>query len=42
MAGMRDILIHAYDDVDVIEVWNTVTIALPKLVAQLEALNLSS
>jgi uncharacterized protein with HEPN domain len=30
-AGMRDILIHAYDRVDPEEVWNTLQIDLPKL-----------
>ncbi|WP_017302013.1 DUF86 domain-containing protein [Nodosilinea nodulosa] len=35
MAGMRDILIHAYDAVDVDEVWNVATQAIPRLVVQL-------
>lgn len=38
MAGMRDILIHAYDAVDVDEVWNVATQAIPRLVVQLEPL----
>ena len=31
MAGMRDILIHAYDTVDLDEVWQTVTVDIPQL-----------
>jgi len=31
MAGMRDILIHAYDVVDIEEVWRTVTIVIPSI-----------
>lgn len=38
MAGMRDILIHAYNHVDVEEVWNTATVAIPQLITQLEEL----
>lgn len=38
IAGMRDILIHAYDHVDMAEVWNTATIAIPQLIQQLEEL----
>ena len=38
MAGMRDILIHAYDAVDIDEVWNVATQAIPRLVVQLELL----
>jgi len=33
MAGMRDKLIHAYDAVDVEEVWRTATVDVPALVA---------
>ena len=33
MAGMRDKLIHAYDEVDVEEVWRTVTRDIPDLLA---------
>jgi uncharacterized protein with HEPN domain len=36
MAGMRDHLIHAYDAVDLEEVWNTATRDIPTLLAQLE------
>ncbi len=38
MAGMRDALIHEYDDVDLEEVWKTVSVDLPRLIAQLELL----
>uniref|UniRef100_A0A831UH28 DUF86 domain-containing protein n=1 Tax=Geobacter metallireducens TaxID=28232 RepID=A0A831UH28_GEOME len=38
IAGMRDILIHAYDHVDPDEVWNAVTVAMPGLLEQLELL----
>ncbi|MFB2981391.1 DUF86 domain-containing protein [Microseira sp. BLCC-F43] len=38
MAGMRDILIHNYDDVDLDEVWNVATISIPELIQQIEPL----
>jgi uncharacterized protein with HEPN domain len=38
IAGMRDILIHAYDHVDLDEVWNTVTLAIPDLITKIEPL----
>ena len=38
MAGMRDILIHAYDAVDLNEVWNASTQSIPQLIQQLEPL----
>jgi uncharacterized protein with HEPN domain len=38
MAGMRDILIHAYDHVDPDEVWNAVQLSIPGLIRQLEKL----
>lgn len=38
MAGMRDKLVHEYDDVDLDEVWNTVSNDLPKLIAAVERL----
>jgi uncharacterized protein with HEPN domain len=38
MAGMRDQLIHAYHEVDLSEVWKTVTFDLPALVQRLEQL----
>ncbi|MBW4521010.1 MAG: DUF86 domain-containing protein [Scytolyngbya sp. HA4215-MV1] len=36
MAGMRDILIHAYDAVDLDEVWNAANQSIPRLIEQLE------
>lgn len=38
MAGMRDVLIHAYDTVDLDEVWRTVTKDIPPLVTSLSPL----
>ena len=38
MIGMRNRVIHAYDDVDVEIVWETVQRDIPPLAAQLEAL----
>lgn len=36
MAGMRDILIHAYDSIDPDEVWNVATRDLPKICGQIK------
>lgn len=38
MAGMRDILIHDYIDVDIFMVWKTATEDVPTLKKQLEAI----
>ena len=38
MAGMRDVLIHAYDEVDLDEVWNVSQNAIPELIAMIEPL----
>ena len=38
MAGMRDILIHAYDRVDLVAVWHVVTDDIPALIPLLEPL----
>jgi uncharacterized protein with HEPN domain len=38
IAGMRDQLIHAYDVVDLDEVWKTVSIDIPYLITQLAPL----
>jgi uncharacterized protein with HEPN domain len=38
IAGMRDKLIHEYDDVDMDEVWKTVRSDTPRLLKQLELL----
>jgi uncharacterized protein with HEPN domain len=35
MAGMRDVLIHAYDIVDLGEVWQTATVDIPYVLSQL-------
>ncbi len=35
MAGMRDILIHAYNHVDIDTVWNSAANVVPKLIDQL-------
>lgn len=38
MAGMRDILIHAYDTVDVNEIWFAASRDIPELIARLRQL----
>jgi uncharacterized protein with HEPN domain len=38
IAGMRDVMMHSYDEVDVIEVWNAVHREIPELITALEAL----
>ena len=38
IVGMRNRLIHAYFQIDLDIVWNTVTQALPPLIAELEAI----
>jgi len=38
MAGMRDILIHAYDSIDPDEVWNVATRDLPRICTQIKAI----
>ena len=35
MAGMRDVLIHGYDTVDLDEVWRTVSVEVPALIDKL-------
>lgn len=35
IAGMRDHIIHAYDSVDLDEVWNTATADIPELLAKI-------
>jgi uncharacterized protein with HEPN domain len=37
-AGMRDVLIHAYDEVDLDQVWSTITEILPPFKKQIEEL----
>ncbi len=36
IARMRDILIHAYDSVDLVEVWGTVKHDIPELISSLK------
>jgi uncharacterized protein with HEPN domain len=38
MAGMRDLLIHAYHKIDSDEVWKAVSISVPTLIAAVEPL----
>ena len=38
MRGMRNRVIHRYDDVDMDIVWDTVEQDIPRLIAQLERL----
>jgi uncharacterized protein with HEPN domain len=38
MAGMRDLLIHAYRDINPDEVWKAVSISVPALLAAIEPL----
>ena len=39
IAGLRDVVIHQYDAVDLEEVWKTVTVDLPILVSSLEKIS---
>lgn len=36
IAGMRDILIHAYDHVDMSEVWHVTQTSIPELITKIE------
>ena len=36
MVGMRNVMIHEYDDIDLVIVWDTVQNDLPRLIAALE------
>jgi uncharacterized protein with HEPN domain len=38
MAGMRDVLIHAYDEINVTRVWNAATRSVPELATQIRPL----
>ncbi len=38
IAGMRDILIHAYDHVDLDEVWNAAQTSIPDLIKRIQPL----
>ena len=35
MAGMRDVLIHGYDEIDLVEVWKTAKTDLPDVIGLL-------
>jgi len=36
MTGMRDILIHAYDHIDINEVWNAAIISIPEIIKKIK------
>lgn len=38
MAGMRDKLIHGYDEIELDEVFNAVTVVIPPLIPKVEAI----
>lgn len=38
MAGMRDIIVHDYDDVNIDEIWNVVKKDIPKLKEQMKVI----
>lgn len=38
IAGMRDIMIHAYDHIDIDAVWNAATRDIPHLIRQIQPL----
>lgn len=38
MAGMRDILIHAYDHVDIDQLWTAATVSVPELIERIQKL----
>lgn len=38
MAGMRDVLIHGYDQVDLEEVWKSAAVDIPDVLAKIEPL----
>jgi uncharacterized protein with HEPN domain len=38
IAGMRDILIHAYDFIDLREVWDAATVSIPEMIPKIELL----
>jgi len=42
IAGMRNVLIHQYDDVDLEEVWRTLERDIPGLIARLEVIAAAS
>lgn len=38
MVGMRDVLIHAYDELEIDDIWDTATRDIPELIPTLESL----
>ena len=42
IAGMRDRLIHGYDDIDIEELWNTALVDVPELLVQLRLIHNAS
>jgi uncharacterized protein with HEPN domain len=42
IAGMRDRLIHGYDDIDIEELWNTALVDVPELLVQLRRIRTAS
>jgi uncharacterized protein with HEPN domain len=36
MAGMRDVLIHGYDQVDLEQVWKSASVEVPEILRNLE------
>ncbi len=38
IAGMRDFVVHGYDQVNLRRVWDTATISVPELIAQIKRL----
>jgi uncharacterized protein with HEPN domain len=36
IVGMRDVLIHAYDELEIDDIWETATLDIPDLIAKLE------
>lgn len=40
--GMRNRLVHAYFDIDYDVVWNTITVAIPQLIEQIEKIQQSN
>ena len=38
IAGMRDVMIHAYNHVDLHEVWNVLRISIPGVIEQIKAI----
>ncbi len=41
MAGMRDILIHQYEEADFDIIWKTVSESIPQMLVELEKINLA-